>query len=391
MNILLIHNSYLNRGGEDQVFLSEQNLIISHGHSVERYIRENIDLVKLSSFQRACVTIWNKDAKREIHELKPVQAIHVHNSFPLLSPSIYFAIQSKGVPVVQTLHNYRLLCPNALLMREGRVCEDCLGKGIPWPGVWHACYRNSRAATAVTAAMLTLHRALGTYQNKVDVYIALTEFSRRKFIEGGLPANKIVVKPNFVSADPGPRKGGGDFALFVGRLSPEKGVHTLLKAWHTLSSVPLKLAGEGPLLDELRAFVNQNSFNQVELLGRRAHDSVLELMKSARFLVLPSECYENFPMTIAEAYACGVPVIASRLGAMEELVHDGVTGLHFTAGDSDDLAEKVIWAWDHPQEMEAMGKNARQEYEQKYTAERNYQLLMQIYQRAIDSKKKSKG
>ncbi|MGQ9873581.1 glycosyltransferase family 4 protein [Leptodesmis sp.] len=210
----------------------------------------------------------------------------------------------------------------------------------------------------------------------MDVYIALTEFARQKFIEGGLPAEKIAIKPNFTYPDPGPGDRSGNYVLFVGRISREKGVRTLVQAWQKLRGVPLKVVGDGPLMGEMQRARSEG----LEILGWRSHDEVLALIKSARFLVFPSEWYEGFPLTIAEAFACGVPVIASRLGAMAEIVEDGRTGLLFNLGDAEDLAAKVEWAWANPDTMREMGREARQKYEQKYTAERNYQMLMEIYE-----------
>ena len=231
--------------------------------------------------------------------------------------------------------------------------------------------------------MLHIHRRLRTWQEQVDIYIALTEFARQKFIQGGLPADKIVVKPNFVDSAPCMREGLGRYALFVGRLSPEKGIGTLLAAWKRLKSVPLKVVGDGPLMGRIQRSVREDGVEEVDILGRGLHGEVLKMMKDARFLVFPSGCYENFPLAIAEAFACGVPVIASRLGAMAEIVEDGRTGLLFTPGDPEDLAAKVEWAWTHPQRMMEMGHEARREYEQKYTAARNYEMLMEIYRRAM--------
>jgi glycosyltransferase involved in cell wall biosynthesis len=256
--------------------------------------------------------------------------------------------------------------------------------------------------------MLGAHRWLGTWNEVVDCYIALTEFSRRKFIEGGLPPEKIVVKPNFVSPDPlegcsgdvpiaeskmtdgGPRSGRGrrqpplpeGYALYVGRLSYEKGVRTMLRAWQK-TNTPLCVVGDGPLRQELEDDASSHGLSHVCFHGRLASDELMPLMKRTRFLIFPSEWYETFGLVAAEAFACGVPVIASRLGAMQEIVADGRTGLHFTAGDADDLAAKVEWAWTHPEEMQAMGRAARAEYEAKYTAERNYEMLMSIYERVL--------
>ncbi|GAP62436.1 hypothetical protein ARMA_0859 [Ardenticatena maritima] len=319
--------------------------------------------------------------RRLIRERKPDVA-HFHNTFLMISPAAYYACQEEGVPVVQTLHNYRLICPGALLMREGRVCEECVGRTAPWPSVMHGCWRGSRLQTSVVAAMLMVHRAMKTWSEQVDIYIALTDFARRKFIEGGLPAEKIVVKPNFVDPDPGVGRHEGNYALFVGRLSPEKGMHTLLRAWRMLKDVPLKIVGDGPLRAEVEAFIGREGLTEVEVLGRKAREDVFCLMQKARVLVFPSECYENFPVSVAEAFACGLPVIASRLGAIAEIVEDGRTGLLFNPNDPEDLAVTVEWAWTHSEKLAEMGREARRAYEEKYTAERNYALLMDIYAQA---------
>jgi glycosyltransferase involved in cell wall biosynthesis len=234
--------------------------------------------------------------------------------------------------------------------------------------------------------MLILHRWLKTWQEQVDLYVALTEFARRKFIEGGLPAAKILVKPNFVSPALGTRGNDGSYALFVGRLAREKGVRLLLRAWQGLRGSPLKIVGDGPLMGEVRAFVHEQKLGCIAVLGQCARQEVLTLMKGARFLVFPSEWYEGFPVTIAEAFACGVPVVASRLGAMVEIVDEGRTGLFFTLGNADDLSAQVQWAFTHPEEMAQMGRRAREEFQAKYTADRNYEMLMAIYQKALGAR-----
>jgi glycosyltransferase involved in cell wall biosynthesis len=386
-NVLLVHNTYQQGGGEDVVFAAEAALLRQRGHGVVEYREDNQRLQAMNRLQAAAQTIWSQSSHHKllqtIRQAHP-DVIHIHNTFLLISPSAYYACQEAGVPVVQTLHNYRLLCPSASFFRDERVCEDCLGRTPPWPGIVHACYRGSRTQTAVVAAMLTAHRALKTWHTQVDLYIALTAFARTKLIEGGLPQGRLVLKPNFVHPDPGVSAQDGRYALFVGRLSPDKGVLTLLRAWQRLKAIPLKVVGDGLLIDDMQAFVQAHQLQNIELLGRRPRQEVLALMQGARFLVFPSQWYECFPVTIAEAFACGVPVLASRLGAMEEIVEDGYIGLHFNAGDPDDLAAKVEWAWHHPELTVAMGCAARAEYERKYTAERNYQSLMEIYQTAID-------
>jgi glycosyltransferase involved in cell wall biosynthesis len=395
MRVLVVHNSYQHPGGEDAVVAAETRLLMTHGDTVIEYRRHNDELQdqsKLRAILAGTDTIWSSASHRALRDLlvreKPDVA-HIHNMFPLISPSAYYACADAGVPVVQTLHNYRLLCPAATFFRDSRVCESCLGLSVPWPGVVHGCYRNSRAATSAVSGMLTVHRALRTWKKKVDVYIALSEFARNKFIEGGLPPERIVVKHNFVYPDPEPKDGEGQYALYVGRLSEEKGVRVLLSAWSKLAlSVPLRIAGDGPLHEEVVSEIARRQLEQVDFLGRVPPEDIFRWTHDARFLVFPSVCFENFPLAIAEAFACGLPVIASRLGAMAEIVADGKAGLHFTAGDSSDLAAKVDWAWTHPEEMRAMGQAARAEYEAKYTAERNYQQLMNIYGRAIAERQK---
>lgn len=393
MRILSVHNYYQSRGGEDEVFHREKNLLIAAGHQVIVYTRHNDEIEEYGLWDKATLglrTVWAWDSARELRKLmereKPDLA-HFHNTFPLISPSAYSACQEAGVPVVQTLHNYRLLCPAATFFRDGHVCEDCLGRVVPWPGIVHACYHESRSVTSVSAAMLAVNRFLNTWTEKVNIYVALTEFARRKFVEGGLPADRVLVKPNFVHPDPGVSSGQGDYAIYLGRLSPEKGITTLLAAWERLGkSVPLRIVGDGALRPAIDAFVERMESGNILFLGHLAHEEAVAVLKLARCMVFPSQCYEGFPMTIAEAFACGVPVIASRLGAMAEIVEDGRTGLHFTPGDAADLAAKVDWAWSHSKEMEAMGREARAEYEAKYAAKRNYQLLMNIYQRAMASR-----
>lgn len=390
MKILLCHNFYQQYGGEDQIFFNEAALLEANHHQVVRYTIHNDAIGQMNPLRLAGATLWHQRTYREIRTLlqreKP-QIVHFHNTFPLISPAAYYAAQAEGVPVIQNLQNYRLLCPNALFLRNGRVCEDCLGKLLAWPGIAHACYRHNRAATAVTAAMLTLHRLKGTWSKVVDVYTATTEFARQKFIQGGLPAERIVVKPNLVYPDPGLGLGQGQFALFVGRLAPEKGLDTLLTAWQKLTGkMALKIVGDGPL-GPMVAEASQR-LPGVEWLGQLPHDQVIDLMKEAQVLIFPSIWYEGLPMVIAEAFAVGLPVIASNLGAMSSLVEPYRNGLHFPPGSAGELVQQVEWVLDHPAELNRMRQAARQEFEAKYEAERNYEYLITIYQKAMEHKER---
>ena len=315
-------------------------------------------------------------ALAKLRAFKP-DVVHVHNFFPQLSPSIYDACIELNIPVVQTLHNYRLMCPGAMLMRDGKICEQCV-TGSPYQAVLHGCYKGSKLGTLVVAHMVATHRKLGTWQHKVTRFIALTEFAKAKFIEVGFPPNKIVVKPNFVNdffieSLPVARV-TPPFGLFVGRLSAEKGLHTLLKAWALLDdSTLLKVAGTGPLAELV---VKQTN---LEPLGLQSPAEISLLMQQAAFLILPSEWYEGFPLVLVEALAHGLPILASNLGSMAAIIKDGETGLLFEPGNAEDLATKVKWLLANPDECARLGVNARQAYLDKYTAEENVKQLLGVY------------
>jgi glycosyltransferase involved in cell wall biosynthesis len=382
VKVLLCHTRYQQRGGEDEVFDAEERMLRERGHPVVRFVRHNDVLSDMGKLEAAGRTVWNTQAHAELRKLirrERPDVMHVTNTFPLLSPAVLHAARAERVPVVQALHNYRLLCPSALFLRDGAVCESCLGKAVPWPAVKHGCYRESRAATAAVAALSVAHRALGTWRTAVDLYFTLTEFAKRKFVEGGLPADRIAVKPNCVHPDPGPGDGRGGYAVFVARLSPEKGIDTLLAAWKRLARpITLKVIGDGPLAEQVRSAAAMDS--RIEYLGRRPLPEVLDVVGGAACLVMPSVWYETFGRTIIEAYAKGTPVVASRLGAMAELVDEGRTGRLFTAGDATDLAAAVEEVLKDPARMRPA---CRAEFEAKYTADANYRQLIALYGRAV--------
>jgi glycosyltransferase involved in cell wall biosynthesis len=390
LRVIIVHNHYQQPGGEDVVVQDEYGVLASHGHQVRLLEASNDHIHRFSArAQTALTAVYSPSSRRRmaasISEFKP-DLVHVHNLFPVFSPSIYYACNEAGVPVVQTLHNYRLICPSSILFRDDRVCEDCVSKLFAWPGVLHGCYRGSHLGTAAVAMMASVHRILRTYEHRVQVVIALTEFARRKMIQGGFPADKLVVKPGFVDVDPGPGEGRGDYVLFVGRLAREKGVEVLLKAWETLGArVPLRIAGEGPLADYVRE--QQQALPGVEYLGYKSRLEITQLMQQARALIFPSLWYEGLPRTILESFAAGTPVIASLLGSMESIVEPMQSGLHFAPGDAADLVRQVDWMLDHPQEWQILRQRTRAVYEAKYSAEINYGMLMEIYETVLKQPK----
>ena len=387
MKILVAHNFYQQAGGEDAVFRAECELLQQAGHSVVTYTRHNDEIASYSPLRRATlplITMRGADSAPQLAALlqrERPDVAHFHNTLPLISPQAYRTCSQYRVPVVQTLHNYRLLCPAATFYREGRVCEDCLGSTTLWPAIRHSCYRGSRGGSASVAAMLAGHRVAGTWASSVDSYIALTEFARGKLVEGGLPAPRITVKPNFLADPPKPRDGDDGFGMFVGRLSPEKGIATLLDAWQG-SSIPLSIFGDGPEAERVQAWIAARPETKVVLHGARPRQEVLERMRRARFLVFPSEWYEGFPMTLVEAMACGLPVLGSRIGSIAEIVEDGVTGLLFEPGDAAALAQGARRLWGNNDSNLGMGQAGRAVFEQRYTAARNLQLLEAIYRSA---------
>jgi glycosyltransferase involved in cell wall biosynthesis len=384
VRIVTVHNYYQEAGGEDAVVVAEAQLLEDNGHEVVRLSDDNARIQHMSKLRVAAGTFWSSSGRgllrEEIDKVRP-DVVHIHNFFPLISPAAHRLVSARGVPVVQTLHNYRLFCINPNLYRDGRVCEDCLGSRIGWPGIVHRCYRDSLAGSAVNALAFASHRISGTWRVAVDRFIALTDFARNKFVEAGLPAERIVVKPNFVYPDPGPGAGGAGYALYVGRLSPEKGVHTMLDAWREPTAMPLKIVGDGPMADEVRELAARQE--NVEWLGFLPKPKVIEHLKKADLLVFPSECYEGCPLVLAESLAAGLPVVASRLGSMATMLHHGSTGLLFEPGNAAAMAECVQTLSSDGDRLAAMRAMCRAEFLQTYTPEVNLSQLLAIYDEAM--------
>ena len=386
MKVLFLHNRYRYRGGEDTAVDAELRLLQEHGIGVEIFQRDNRDLDTRESVKLIWRTMWNRQVYRQVQDhiasFRP-DLVHLHNWFPQLSPAAVVAARRCGVPVVATLHNYRLLCANGLLFRDGQVCEACLGTALPWPAVRYQCYRNSRMATVVAAGALAYHQRRETWTDSIAAFIALTEFARRKFIVAGLPAEKIHVRANCVDVPAGvrPRRRGRYF-LFAGRLSPEKGITTLLRAFDRFRS-ELRIVGDGPDAGRVRAWCADRPW--IRYLGEKPRQQVVELMQGARALIVPSHCYEGgIPMVLVEAMALAVPVVASRTGGLGEAVTCGENGLLFDPGDDGQLQRHCRRLLDEPALGQRLGEGARAVFHRRYHRERVFQQLIAVYQSVLD-------
>lgn len=386
MRIALVHTRYRLRGGEDVAFGAEAQLLAARGHDVHVIEADNADLDDVTPATAAFLAVWNDGRRQELadhlHALDP-DIVHFHNTFPLLSPAVLYAVPPRAA-AVQTLHNYRLVCPAATLLRGLQPCETCVGR-VPYAAVRHGCYRGSRLASATVAGMLQLHRIMGTYNRRIDAFIALSTFARSVFVRGGLPADRVHVKPNFVDPDPGAGPHDGKHYLFAGRLDRQKGVDVLLDA-ATRAGLPVRMIGAGPLEAEVRNAVATH--RHIEYLGVQSRERVLTEMQSARALLLPSISFENFPLVIAEAFATGLPIISSSLDNLADLTARRGAGWTFGAGDAADLARVLQFIDTRATERNAASRRARQLFEAEYTSHANYDQLMRIYQTARGRKVK---
>jgi glycosyltransferase involved in cell wall biosynthesis len=385
MRVLLAHNFYRSTApsGEDEVVRAEQRLLEQAGVDVVPFMRYNDDLGAgaRGAFDAAFSNAWSFESAHALRGLIAARRPHVahfHNTFPQISPAAYAVCREAGVPVVQTLHNYRMFCANGLLNRNGEPCQRCVGRD-PLPALIHACYRDSHLATAGMVMGTALHRARRTYQTQVDRYIVLTEFARQRFIAHGVPPDRITIRGNGLSEDPGVGNGSGVYALYAGRLTAEKGVQTLIRAWHKVSGIPLRIAGDG----ELRATLEREAQGApIEFLGRLSPQQVVELMQRAAMLVVPSECYEGFPRVIVEAFATGTAVVAANIGGLGELIDEGVDGLKFRSGSADELAAAVTRLWRSPELRERMRQANRRRFEREYSPATALASLENVYRDA---------
>jgi glycosyltransferase involved in cell wall biosynthesis len=401
MKILLAHNFYGSTApsGENAVVLAEKKLLKERGHKITEYVRHSDEIRNQGvwgNIKGAFSTPWNPFSKKHLHEIlqreKP-DILHVHNFFPLLSPAVFYAVKNLKAATVFTLHNYRLFCPASILMRQGRPCTDCLNARSVFPSIVYGCYRESRIATLPLAAMIGLHRFLRTWEKHVDAFIALTEFQCEIMSKSGLPEEKFHVKPHFYADQPYPNAWNDrqEKIVFIGRLGEEKGASLLIKAWKKWGDdAPLlEIIGDGPEQPLLtNQIIANNLTGKIRLAGQLPFEETQSSLAASKLLILPSLCFEGFPMVIREAFALGTPVAASRLGAMKSLIIENKNGVLFDPGSSDDIYRTVKAYWFDQQKLSEMGAAARVEFEEKYTAETNYKMLMNIYQAAIKERQK---
>lgn len=391
--ILQVHNFYQIPGGEDVVVRNEKRLLEEHGHKVYTYYRSNEELRKMGLWGKLrlpATAVYSPKTKREVQRLikeHRIDVVHVHNTLTVVSPSVFYAAFRCHVPVVQTLHNFRMLCPAGSFFRDNRICEECLEGGL-FCAVKHRCYRNSKIQSLVSAAVLKIHRILGTYR-KVN-FICLTEFNREKMLQlpGLIDEKKVYVKPNFTFREETAAEesrssfAGEDYYLFVGRIEALKGVEVALKAFELLPERNLYLAGDGDLSEEMKAYVREHGMKNIRFLGRLDKDTLADCYRHAKALIMSSQCYETFGMTAAEAYSYGVPVIAGKIGNLDGMVEDGVTGVKFRYNSPEDLAEKVKTF--EGLDRSSLSRNARAFYEARMLPEDNYRKLMEIYEKISD-------
>lgn len=388
--VLIVHNYYQIPGGEDTVVRNEKELLEQHGHKVILYTRNNSELKNFSKGRKLLLpvtTVFNPRTYREIKKIireEQIDIIHVHNTLNLISPAVYYAARSCRKPVVQTIHNFRLLCPGAAFYRDGHICEDCVQQGLQC-AVKHSCYRNSRVQTLACVINIKFHRMTGIYRQ--IHYICLTEFNRGKLLQlPGLKPEQVYVKPNFALQreskvlENGERE---DFFLYAGRLDPLKGVQPLLEAWIRMGEQAPKLimCGSGPLEDWCRETIEKHHLSSVDFRGQTPWEEVQKLMEKARAMILPTQWYEGFPMTIVEAYSKGTPAIGPDMGNVGDLILEGRTGWKYNPKQTGGL-EKAVWK---AAEEKLDNKEIQTYYEQMFGAERNYQKLIQIYQ-SVESK-----
>lgn len=385
MRVLIVHAAYQQFGGEDSVVRAERELLERHGDEVFLYTRHNDEIKEFGITEKAAFfpqTVYSWKSSDEISDVvrsfRPDVAF-VHNVYPLISPSAYRTLHALGVPAVQVLHNFRPFCPNGFFYTQGQVCEACKG-GNYLNAIAKRCYKESYPLSALYAATMGANRITGGF-DKIAGFICLTEFFKIKMKEAGVADSRLFVRPNFVYAPPltPTANGVGKYALYLGRLSPEKGCWTMIHAFEKIPQIPLKIIGTGPQENELREYVKQKGIANIEFLGFKSGDEKWQLLRNSLCLVLPSEWYENFPVTVLEGFMASKPVVASRMGGLPYIVEDEKSGLLFEAGKPEQLAAKIQQLVNDPAAALRMGARGRELSETKYGPEQGYKNLMSIF------------
>lgn len=382
MRVLQVHCTYQYFGGEDSVVASERALLQEAGVVVEELNFTNVGSAMTKVAQAPYNMGSYRIARKKIESFRP-DIIHIHNLHFAASSSVIYAIKKSGVPYVQTLHNFRMICPSGVMFHNGKLFLDSMHQKFPWSAIKAGVYRNSKVLTGWLALSVKLHQWIGTWQ-KASRYIVLTDHAKRIFLQAGigLKESQISIKPNFSASRYLPSTNTSGSFVFIGRLSEEKGISVLLKAF---ASLPHKLliAGDGPMKDEVLEYARNHS--NIEYVGKLSRDEVFPFLAAAKALVFPSTWYEGMPITIIEAFASGLPVIASKIGAMEEMIVPGKNGLHFETGNIEDLKNKVEeYHALREVEKKTYRENAYSSYLDHYTPERNVELLLRIYNDVID-------
>lgn len=385
VKVCVIHNEYGKLSGEEVAVRNLKNLLEEKGHSVVPYIRSSaeIDAMHLGRIRAFFSGVYSPKSRKVIADLlerEKADLVHVHNLFPLISPSVLLECKARNIPVVMTVHNYRLICPSGLFAYEGKVCEKCAGGHEYW-ALFRNCERSILKSTGYGLRNWTARRN-GYFRDNVTLYATLTEFQRQKLIAAGFEENRIRVVPNMLNDDYASGRPSvlGSYFGFVGRLSPEKGVDVLLSAAKTESGIPFKIAGTmGSANGD-----QMNSLSNVEFRGYLEGKRLHKFYEESRAILLASTCYEGFPMVILEAMFNAKPVICPRIGGLSEIVKDGVTGLLFEPGNSSDLAEKVRYLWDRPELCRKLGNAGREKALQEYSPDKYYERIMSAYKEAID-------
>ncbi|WP_122639135.1 glycosyltransferase family 4 protein [Romboutsia sp. Marseille-P6047] len=385
-NVLMAHNYYQVPGGEDTVFHNEVKMLEKNGHKVTKYTRHN-DEIKggiLSKLKLGIETIFSLKTYKEVKKLideNDIDVVHVHNTLPLISPSIYYAARSKKVSVVQTIHNFRLLCPGATFTRNGEICEDCLARGLE-QSLKNRCYRNSLSQTFIMYTMLKFHRLIGTHK-KVN-YITLTNFNKNKILNLVNDERKVYIKPNFIEKRDKVERELKDYFVYIGRLEDIKGINFLIEAWKEVNKkVNLYIIGDGPEKDRIKIFIEENKLNNIKILGFMEREKAFDIIRKSIAVIVPSQCYEGFPMTIAESFALGVPIIGNNLGNVSSLIKNEYNGLLFEKNSMLSLKSKVEKLFYNKELNIELGNNAYSTFYKYYTDDKNYEALINIYKSLV--------